>query len=97
MRITFAIAPENDSVGAAGVNAAGYRVRVPAVDLGEHCLHFWLALRVLRIPPIERAQWFVDRVVRPFRFGDQTQCQLMNEPGVGSTIARRIDRFFAPL
>src|SRR5207247_5461950 len=69
----------------------------PAVDLSEHCFHFWLAQFVFRIPPIERAQRFVYRISCTSGFGDQSQSQLMNEPCVGPRIARGFDRFLAPL
>ena len=37
--------------------------RVPAVDLGEHRFHLRIAEFIFRIPPIERAQRFVERIV----------------------------------
>ena len=70
---------------------------LPAVNLREHRLHFRLAEFVLGIPPVERAQWFVDRVVRCFCFRLQAQCKLMNEPRVGATIPGRINGLLAPL
>src|SRR4029077_6734419 len=69
----------------------------PAINLGEHGFHFWLADLVLGIPPIECAQRFIDWIMRSLRFGDQSQRELMNEPRVGTRIARGIDGFFAPL
>ena len=37
------------------------RIRVPAVDLSEHSFHLRIAEFILGIPPIERAQRFVER------------------------------------
>src|SRR5207247_1430226 len=61
----------------------------------QDCLR--LAEFVRGIPPVERAQWFVDRVVRCFCFRLQAQCKLMNEPRVGATIPGRINGLLAPL
>src|SRR5260370_24915632 len=70
---------------------------LPAVYLREHGFHFRLAMFVLRIPPIERAQRFVDRIVRLLRFRNQSQREMVHEPAFGSAIARGIDSFFTPL
>ena len=103
MRIPCAIDAENNSV----ILLFGRRrwtlgvflmlKRVPSVDLCQHGFHFWIARLVFRIPPIKRAQRFIERIVGLFRFGDQTQSKLMHEPRIGSRIAGRIDRFLAPL
>ena len=63
MRIAIAIYTENDALAPTALSARGYRLRVPAVDLGEHSFHLRLAQFVLRIPPIERAQRFIERIV----------------------------------
>src|SRR6266480_3513519 len=97
MRLPFSIDTEDNPVSAAGVTAPGYRFRLPTIDLSEHCFHFWLAEFVLRVPPVECAQWFVYRIIGGSGFGDQPQSQLMNEPRVGPRIARGLDRFLAPL
>src|SRR5436305_912908 len=73
------------------------RFGFPAIDLSEHCFHCRLAEFVLRIPPVERAQRFVYRIIGGRGFGDQSQSQLMNEPRVGPRITRGLDRFLAPL
>ena len=70
---------------------------LPAVDLREHGFHFRIAQFVFRIPPVERAQRLVDRIIRCFCLRDQTQRQLMNEPRIGATVPGRINGFFAPL
>jgi hypothetical protein len=91
---------EHDPIAAAGVTACGYsgmRIFVPSVDLCEHGFHFWIARLVFRIPPIECAQRFIERIVGLFRFGDQAQSELMHEPRLGARVARRIDSFLAPL
>ena len=36
---------------------------VPAVDLGEHGLHLRIAQVIFRVPPIQRAQRLVERIV----------------------------------
>src|SRR6266481_5439732 len=100
MRIPCAIDAENDPIAAAGVTACGYsgmRICVPSVDLCQHGFHFWIARLVFRIPPIECAQRFIERIARLFRFGDQAQSELMHEPRLGARLARRIDSFLAPL
>src|ERR1051326_2967043 len=96
MRITIAVDAEHDALVPAAVRARGYSC-VPAVDLCEHGFHFWIALFVFRIPPVERAQRFVDRVIGTFCFRNQTQCQLMNEPRVRAAVAWWINGFLAPL
>ena len=73
------------------------KIGVPTIDLRQHGFHLRIAQLVFRIPPIERAQRFIERIVRLFRFGDQAQRELMHEPRFGSRVARRIDRFLAPL
>src|SRR5205814_876738 len=90
-------ATKENAVGATGVSAAGYRLRLPAINLSKDCLHFRLAECVLRIPPVERAQRFVHRIIGGPGFSDQPQGQLMNEPRVGPGITRWIDCFLAPL
>src|SRR5438270_2953499 len=106
MRIAIAIETENNAVVPTGVtdpsyNSAvsdrGYRVGVPAINLGQYGFHSWIAQLVFRVPPVQRAQRFVERIVGLFRFRNETQSELMHEPGIGSSIARRIDRFLAPL
>src|SRR6202030_4156277 len=97
MRFAIAINAENNSVGPAGVGDSGYRFSLPAIDLCEHGFHDWIAQLVLRIPPVERAQRFVDRIIRCFCLCDQTQRELMNEPRIGATIPGRINSLFAPL
>src|SRR5262249_14247336 len=91
MRIAVAIETEN--------NAISIRLRsgVPAVDLGEDGFHFWIAQLFFWVPPIERAPWLVEWIVRCIRLRNQTQRELMHKPRIGPTIARRIDCFFAPL
>src|SRR5205814_6356345 len=91
MRLTFSISPKKNAL------CGGLWVGFPAVDLSEHCFHFGLAQFVFGIPPVESAQRFVHRIIRQPCFGDQSQSQLMNEPRVGSRIARRLDCFLAPL
>ena len=91
VRFTVAIQTENNAV------SMRLRVGVPAVDLREYSFHLRLAQFVFRVPPIERAQRLVERIVRCFRLRDQTQRELMHEPCVGPTIARRLDCLFAPL
>ena len=56
-----------------------------------------ITMSILRIPPIERAQWFIERVVRLFRLRDKTQRELMHEPRFRARIPRRLDRFLSPL
>ena len=68
MRFTVAIVAENNPVIPAGVDAPGYRLRVPAIDLREHGFHLRIAQLILRIPPIERAQWLIERVVGSLAF-----------------------------
>src|SRR5206468_10954661 len=100
MRIAFAIDTEHDSVTPAGVTASGYsgvRIRVPAVDFCQHGFHFWIAQLVFEVPPVKRAQRLIKRIVRLFRFGDQAQSKLMYKPRLRSRIARRVNRFLAPL
>ena len=36
---------------------------VPAVDLGEHGFHLRIAQVIFGVPPIQRAQWLVERIV----------------------------------
>src|ERR1700730_13363084 len=92
MRITFAIdAPKHDSF------AARLWIGGPTIDLREHGFHFRIAKSILRIPPIERTQRFIERVVRFFRLGDEAQSELMHKPTFRSRISRRIDRFLPPL
>ena len=71
--------------------------RVPSVDLRQHGFHFWIAQFVFRVPPVKRAQRFIERIVRLLRLRNETQSELMHEPRVGSSIAGRINRFLAPL
>src|SRR5712692_6486579 len=87
------------AIDAAEEHAIGTRLRfgLPAVYLSEHGFHFRLAMFVLRIPPIERAQRFVDWIVRLLRFRNQSQREVVHEPAFGSAITRRIDRFLTPL
>src|ERR1700692_5107796 len=66
MRSAIAINAENNSVGPAGVGDSGYRFSLPAIDLCDDGFHDWIAQLVLRIPPVERAQRFVDRIIRCF-------------------------------
>ena len=91
MQFPIAIVRENGS----------FRVHLgrglPAIDFGEDGFHFRLAFFALRIPPIERAERFVVRVVGGLGFGDETQRELMNEPAFALTLAGRIDRFLPPL
>src|SRR5439155_1836838 len=107
MRFSIAIEAENDAILQCGrgliapivatLRSLPHFQSVPAVDLHEYGFHLRIAQLVLRIPPIESAQRLVDRIIRCFCLRDQTQRQLMNEPRIGSTIARRIDGLFAPL
>jgi hypothetical protein len=76
MRIAFAIDPEHNSV------CIWLRIGVPAVDLCQHGFHFWIAQLVFGVPPVERAQWFIERIVGFFRFGDQAQSKLMHKPRI---------------
>src|SRR5437867_6149605 len=71
--------------------------RIPAVDFCQHGFHFWIARLVFGIPPIERAQRFIERIVGLFGFIDQAQSKLMHKPRLGSSIARRVNRFLTPL
>src|SRR5207237_9775528 len=73
------------------------RVRVPTVDLGQHGFHFWIAMLVFGVPPVERAQWFIDWIVGFLCFADQAQSKLMHEPSFRSCVTRRVNRFLAPL
>src|SRR5207237_3651737 len=97
MRITFAIATKDNTVRFSAVSDRGYRIRVPAVDLCQYGFHFWIAQLVFGVPPIKRAQRFIERIVGLFRFGDQAQSKLMYKPRFGSSIGRRVSRFLAPL
>src|SRR5258707_961291 len=91
MRPSIAIETKNDTI------SVRLRIGVPAVDLREHSFHLRLAQFVFRVPPIERAQRLVERIVRCFRLRDQTQRELMHEPRIGPTIARRLNCLLAPL
>ena len=91
MRFALAIIAENDPVG------VGFRIRVPAVDLRQHGFHFRIAKLVLRIPPVECAKRGIDWVIGFFGFRDQTQRELVNEPGIRAGIAWWVHGFFAPL
>src|SRR6266516_5041966 len=66
------------AIDAAEEHAIGPRLRLglPAGYLRQHCFYVWLAMFILRIPPIERAQRFVDRIVRLFCFCNQSQCEM---------------------
>src|SRR5439155_6296711 len=77
--------------------AVSYRIRITAVEYSQHSYHFWNDQLVYAIPPVKRAQWLIERIVRLFRFGDQAQSKLMHKPRLGSSIARRVNRFLAPL
>src|SRR5436190_4402634 len=90
-------ATKENSVDGTDISAPGYRWRLPSIDLSKDCLHFRLAECVLRIPPVERAQRFVDRIIGSPGFSNQPQGQLMNEPCVGPRITRWIDCFLPPL
>ena len=64
MRIAFTIDTAKENAFArAGVSARGYRFGFPAVDLRQHRFHFRLAELIFRIPPIERAQRLIERIV----------------------------------
>src|SRR5713101_1261257 len=92
MGIAFAIdATEYDSVG------ARLRSGEPTVDLREYGFHVRLAVLVFRIPPIERAQRLIERIVRFLRFRNDTQRELMHEPTFRARITGRIHRFLTPL
>src|SRR5262245_20988814 len=98
MRIAFAVdTAKQDTLCTVGVGDPGYRFGLPAVDLGENGFHSRITELIIRIPPIQRAQWFIQRVARLFCFGDKAQCELVYEPGVRTRVVRRIYRFFTPL
>ena len=98
MRFSIAINPaKEDSLAPAAVGARGYRVRVPAVDLGEYGFHLRIAQFVFRIPPIQSSERLIEWVVRCVRLRNQTQGQLMHKPCIGSTIAWRVNSLFPPL
>src|SRR4029077_19050508 len=91
MRIPCAIDTENNSVillfcswtldvGRWALGVFLMLKRVPAVDLCQYGFNFWMARLGCRIPPIECAQRFIERIVGLFRFGNETQSQLMHEP-----------------
>src|SRR5437870_8531867 len=60
MQIAFAIDTEHDSV------CGGLRSGVPAVDLCQYRLHFWIAQLVFVVPPVKRAQRIIERIVGLF-------------------------------
>src|SRR5215471_6801986 len=91
MRIAFAIDTEHDSL------RIWLRSGVPAVDLCQHGFHLWIAQRVFGVPPVERAQRFIQRISRLFCFCNEPQRELMYKPPLRSRIARWIDRFLTPL
>src|SRR4030095_1839349 len=81
MQQAFAILTKNNAI------SAGSGFCFPTVDLREYGFHFRLALLVLWVPPIERAQRFVDRIVGGPGFSNQSPNELMNKPCIGSTHA----------
>src|SRR5438874_2125237 len=91
MRIPCAIDAENNSI------CSWLRSDVPAVDLCQYGFHLWIAQLVFGVPPVKRAQRFIERIVGLFRFGDQAQSKLMHKPRFGSSIAGRINSFLTPL
>ena len=82
-----------------GRRPARLRLRrgVPAVDLGQHRLGVRLAFLVFGIPPVERAQRLVHRVVRSLGLGDEPLGELVDEPRLALGVAGRLDGLFAPL
>src|SRR5436309_14359741 len=98
MRFSIAINPaKEDSLAPAAVGARGYRVRVPAVDLGEYGFHLRIAEFVFRIPPIQGSEGLIELVVRCVRLRNHTQGQLLHKPCMRSTIAWRVDSLFLSL
>src|SRR4029453_16093403 len=91
MWITFAIDTQDDPL------RIWLRSGVPAVDLRQHRFHLWIAQLVFRVPPVKRTQWFVERIVGVFRFGNETQAKLMHKPRIGSSITGRVNCFLTPL
>ena len=92
MRIAFAIdAAEDDSI------RPWLWIGVPTVDFREHGFHVRFTVLIFRVPPIERAQRFIERIARLLRLRDQTQSELMHEPPIRARIVWWIHRFFTPL
>src|SRR5947207_11830938 len=98
LKFVIAIYPKKHSffVRQPAVTYGGYS-SLPTVDLREDGLHFRVTQFVFGVPPVERAQWLIDCIPRRFRFRNEAQRKLMNEPCVGSTIPARVERFFPPL
>src|SRR5438105_2129860 len=97
MRIAFTIETEHDAIIQYGRGLRAATESVPAVNLRQDRFHFWIALFILRIPPVQRAQRFIEWISGLLRFCDKTQSKLMHEPRVGPSITGRIDCFLAPL
>src|SRR6266404_1894261 len=97
MRIAVSIQTEDDAIPNTGAPAPGHRICGPTIDLGKHGFHLGFALSIVRVPPIESAQRFIDRIVRLLRFCDDAQSELMHEPSFRARVTWRIDRFLTPL
>ena len=63
MRIAISVETEYNPMLLTRVGNFNSRIRVPAVDFSEHSFHLRIAEFILRIPPIERAQRFVQGIV----------------------------------
>ena len=56
-------AAEHNAIASRRSRRSRLQVRVPAVDLSEHGFHLRIAEFIFRIPPIERPQRLIERVV----------------------------------
>ena len=97
MGIALAIDAEYHAFFLFRVSDPGGRIGVPPVDLGQDRFRVRHTGLIFWIPPIESTQRLIDGIGRFLCFGDQTDCQLMHEPLVRSTISRRFNRFLTPL